>query len=315
MTTRMQRIGLVLHHGIRDGAALARYGRLAEERGYDSLWVTERHRHEETFSLLGHLAASTTRLRLGVGVVNPYTRHPELIAMGAATLAMLSGGRFLLGLGRSERAVIEGRLGIPYRAPQRMLHEAVTTIRRRLAATTPVPIYLAAIGRRALRLAGAVADGVLLNAYVPTGYIGWAVGELHAGAREAGRDPAAIDVACMLVVREGPDAAALRPALRERVVRLLCEAHVGEILLATGGFDPGMLAPLRAAAAAGRDADAAALVSDAMVDAFYLLGPAPRLQERIAAYRRAGVTLPLVLPRLDDFERIADALTQASASP
>ena len=310
----MRRTGLVLHHGITDGASLTRWGRIAEECGYDSLWVTERLRHEETFSLLGHLAASTTRLGLGVAVVNPYTRHPALIAMGAATLAALSGGRFVLGLGRSEREVIEGKLGLPYDAPHRTLREAVATVRRELGRTT-VPIYLAAIGRRALRLAGAVADGVVLNAYVPVGYVPWAIREIEAGARTAGRDPATIDIACMLVVREGPDVATLRPPLRERVVRLLCEAHVGEILLATGGFDPGVLAALREAAAAGRSADAAALVSDAMIDAFYVLGPAPRLRERIAAYRNAGVNLPLLLPRLGDFGHTAATLSQASASP
>jgi 5,10-methylenetetrahydromethanopterin reductase len=310
----MERTGLVLHHGITDGAALTRWGRIAEECGYDSLWVTERLRHEETFSLVGHLAASTARLGLGVAVVNPYTRHPALIAMGAATLAALTGGRFVLGLGRSEREVIEGRLGLPYDAPYRTLREAVATVRRELGRTT-VPIYLAAIGRRALRLAGAVADGVVLNAYVPVGYVPWAIGEIEAGARAAGRDHTAIDVACMLVVRGGPDAAALRPALRERVVRLLCEAHVGEILLATGGFDPDVLMPLRRAVTDGRGADAAALVTDTMIDAFYLLGPVPRLRERIEAYRAAGVRLPLLLPRLGDFADTATALRQASASP
>ncbi|HWP64950.1 MAG TPA: LLM class flavin-dependent oxidoreductase [Candidatus Limnocylindria bacterium] len=305
----MQRTGLVLHHGITSGAALARYGRIAEEHGYESLWVTERLRHEETFSLLGFLAASTTRVRLGVGVVNPYTRHPALIAMGAATLSALSGGRFVLGLGRSEREVIEGRLGLTYRAPLETLAAAVGAIRDQLGAACP-PIYLAAIGRRALRLAGRIADGVLLNAYVPVGYVRWALGELRAGAAEAGRRPDALEVACMLVVRREPDAAAMQ-ALRARVVRLLCEPHVGELLLATGGFDGGVLPRLRAAAAAGRDGEAEALVSDAMVDAFYLLGRAPRLHERLAAYRAAGVTLPLLLPPLADFAHTAETFAPA----
>jgi 5,10-methylenetetrahydromethanopterin reductase len=325
----MERSGLVLYHGLTDGTVLARYGQIAEDCGYESLWVTERYFHEETFSLLGYLAAVTTRLRLGVGVVNPYSRHPALTAMAAATLDRLSGGRLMLGLGRSERDVVEERLGIPYGDPATTLEAAVRIIRSLLAGERlaerstpfqvhgkltlqpvqrPVPIYLAAIGRRALRLAGAIADGVVLNAYVPTGYVPWAIGELHAGARAAGRDPHAIDVACMLVVRAGPDATALRPSLRERVVRLLCERYVGEILLDTGGFDRGALAPLRAAVAAGHTADAAALVSDAMIDAFYLIGPAARLRERVAAYRAAGVTAPLLLPRLEDFESVARSL-------
>ena len=110
----MGRTGIVLYHGIDSGAELGEYGRLAEDAGFDSLWVTERYFHEETFSMLGYLAAKTERIRLGVGVVNPYTRSPALLGMGAATIDRLSGGRMLLGLGRSDVDVIEGRMGMDY---------------------------------------------------------------------------------------------------------------------------------------------------------------------------------------------------------
>jgi 5,10-methylenetetrahydromethanopterin reductase len=325
----MQRTGLVLHHGLTDGATLARQARLAEDCGYESLWVTERYFHEETFSMLGYLAAATRRLRLGVGVVNPFTRSPALTAMAAATLDRLSGGRLVLGVGRSERDVIEGRMGIPYGAPRGALEATVRTIRtlldgERLAggpapfdlhaklALRPVqarlPIYLAAIGRSALRLAGAIADGVLLNAYVPTGYVPWAIRHVHDAAREAGRDPAGIEIACMIVVREGGDPDRLHPALRARVVRLLCEPHVGQILLQTGGFDPGIATQVRSRVANGRPAEAERLVTGAMIEAFYALGPPERLAQRVEDYRRHGVTLPLLLPTLDGFEGAARAL-------
>jgi 5,10-methylenetetrahydromethanopterin reductase len=326
----MERLGLVLHHGIESGAELARYGQAAETHGFDSLWVTERYFHEETAALLGYLAASTTTLRLGVGVVNPYTRHPALTAMAAATLDRISGGRMLLGLGRSERDVIEARLGIPYGHGRDTVEAAVDLIRRLLAgesvaegggrfrlngaklairpARDTVPIYLAAIGPKALRLAGRIADGVLLNAYVSPAYVRWAVGVLHEAARAAGRDPAAIDVACMLVVRLTDDPGALMPASRERLVRLLAEPHVGEILLETSGFDPAIAARIRAAVAAGERPRAVALVDDAMVASCYLLGSAARCRERIAAYRAAGVDAPLLLPPLGDYARVAEAL-------
>jgi len=255
-----------------------------------------------------------------VGVVNPYTRHPALIAMGAATLDRLAGGRLLLGLGRSDRAVIEGALGIPYGVPRDVLAEAVATVRSLLDAEPAgglclalrparrVPIYLAAMGPRALRLAGAVADGVLLNAYVPPGYVRHAVEEVRAGARAAGRDPAAVEVACMLVVRLTDEPAALLPQLRERLAQQLAEPHVGELLLERGGFDPSIVGPLRAALAASGAAAAAAYVGTEIVEAFTLLGDAERCRERIEAYRAAGVDRPLLLPRLPDFERVADAL-------
>lgn len=325
----MSRLGMVLYHGIESGHALRNYARAAEEAGFDSLWVTERYFHEETFSLLGFLAAATRRIRLGLGVTNPYTRHPALLGMCAATLDRISGGRFLLGLGRSDKSVVEGRMGMPYERPLRTLEETVARLRRLLAgervtggercgpkgvrlavepAQPRLPIYLAAIGPRALRLAGAVADGVLLNAYVPVGYVRYAVREIAAAAREAGRDPAAIDVACMLVVRLTDDPPRMMPALRERMARLLAEPFVGEVLLERGGFDPGILPRLRAAAEGGGEKAAAHLVTDAMVEAFYLLGDASTCRGRMAEYREAGVDHPLLLPRLEDYESVADAL-------
>jgi 5,10-methylenetetrahydromethanopterin reductase len=124
---------MVLYHGIESGPQLKEYATLAEGAGYESLWVTERYFHEETFALLGFLAASTRTMKLGVGVTNPYTRHPALLAMASATLDRICGGRFILGLGRSERAVIQERMGIAYGPSRTILAEAVQMIRALLA--------------------------------------------------------------------------------------------------------------------------------------------------------------------------------------
>ena len=326
----MARLGIVLYHGIDSGPEVMEYAQVAEDAGLESLWVTERYFHEETFSLLGFLAASTYRIKLGLGVTNPYTRNLALLAMATATLDRLSGGRFLLGLGRSDRAVIRGRMGIPYTEPFSKMREAVSVIRGLLSgegvtfsgagfslegvrlAVSPVqkglPIYMAAIGPKSLRLAGAVADGVLLNAYSPTGYVRYAVGEVREAAREAGRDPDAVDIACMLVVRPTEDPQGIMDGLKRRVERLLEEPRVGEILLEKGGFDPGILGPLRASAKVEGRREAMDLVSDEIVKSFYVVGTAERCQERIAEYREAGVQLPLLLPRLEDYLGVAQGL-------
>ena len=325
----MSRLGMVVYHGIESGTELAEYGRIAEGAGFESLWVTERYFHEETFSLLGYLAAVTQTLQLGVGVVNPYTRNPALLAMAAATLDRLSGGRLVLGLGRSEPAVIQDKMGIRYGKAGAALEGAVGLLGRllsgqRVSATagpfslanaklSPAPIrktplYLAAIGRKGLRLACTIADGFILNAYVPTSYVSYAVEEIRAAARAAGRDPATIDMTCMLVVRLTDEPHRLYPTLKKRLARLLDEAFVGELLLEKGGFDPGLLAPLRAAYRGGDEETAARLVSDEMVRAFYIIGPADTCKERIAAYRTAGVDAPLLLPRLEDYRRVAETL-------
>lgn len=327
----MAKLGIVLYHGIESGPELREYGRIAEVAGFDSLWVTERYFHEETFSLLGFLAATTRDINLGVGVVNPFTRNPALLGMAAATLDRISGGRFLLGLGRSDRSVIQGKMGIPYTEPIPALKDAVGIIRELLSGQTvstegrfrlrgahlavqpiqqPPPIYLAAIGPKSLRLAGAVADGVLLNAYVPTDYIRYAVREIRQAAEEAGRDPGAIDIACMLIVRLTDDPEPLMPGLKERIVRLLDEQHVGEILLEKGGFDPAILAPLRESVKSDGGKSATALISEEMVRAFYVIGTAEECRARIAEYRQAGVDNPLLLPRLNAFAEVAEALSE-----
>ena len=279
------------------------------------------------FFPLGFLAAATQSIKLGVGVVNPFTRNPALTAMSAATLDRISGGRFLLGLGRSDRWVVQERMGIPYRNPRARLEETVKTVRNLLSggsitseegqirlnrvglATLPVqeklPIYLAAIGPQALRLAGAVADGVLLNAYTPVSYVSYAVEEVRDAAREAGRDPDQVDIACMLVVRPTDDPKGMLASLKPRVVRLLDEPYVGEVLLEKGGFDPSILPALRASAKADGGREAGQMITDEMVDSFYLVGSPERCAERVAEYRDAGVDLPLLLPRLEDYAAVA----------
>ena len=303
----MGRLGLVLYHGIESGPELKQYGQIAEDAGYESLWVTERYFHEEIFSLLGYL--------------------------GAATLDRITGGRFLLGLGRSERSVIQDKMGMPYGNSQAAMNAAVSLVKRLLSgervtdtegpftlrkaclATKPIqqnlPIYLAAIGEKGLRLAGAIADGILLNAYVPPSYVKYAVEEIRSAAQEAGRNPQSIDIACMLVIRLTDDPHSMMPTLKKRIVRLLDEAFVGEILLKKGGFDPSILGPLRESYAKDEGKEAVGLITDEMVESFYLVGSAEKCKEGIAEYRQAGVDLPLLLPRLEDYKRVAEELKDA----
>jgi len=112
----------------------------------------------------------------------------------------------------------------------------------------------------------------------------------------------------MLVVRLTEDPESIWSSLKQRIVRLLEEPNVGEILLKKGGFDPSIMGPLRAAAQKDGGQGAIDLVSDEMVDSFYLVGGASRCKERIAEYREAGVDLPLLLPRLEDYGKVAQSL-------
>ena len=327
----MNRAGMVIYHGIGSAADLREYGSIADDLGYDSLWVTERYLHEETSSMLGFLAAATSRVKLGVGVVNPFTRHPALLAMMAATLDRISGGRFILGMGRSDSFIIEERLGMSYSRSRTRLEEALKIVREFLKRVLhlpsgheysnqpkvslemrPVqerlPIYMAAIGPKALKTAGALADGVLLNAYVSPGYVRYAVNLVREGAVQAGRDPGSVRIACMLVMRMTPHPEEVKAGLKQRLVRLYSEELVGEILLETAGFDPGVADRIRRLSDEGDVDGSVGLVTDEMVDSCYVIGPPEQSRERLEEYVRAGVEEPLLLPRLEEYQAVAEAM-------
>jgi 5,10-methylenetetrahydromethanopterin reductase len=155
---------------------------------------------------LGLCAAGTERIRLGPRVITPLTRHPAVAASAAATLEEVAPGRTLVGLGSGDSAAYT--LGLRA-APLAEVREYALTIRRLLTtgaadyhgkrasltwARARVPIYLAASGPRTLRLAGEIADGVVIRTGILPEIIRDSIDQVRAGARAAGRDPGAIDL-------------------------------------------------------------------------------------------------------------------------
>src|SRR5947199_5789352 len=155
--------------------------RAAERAGLGSLWIIEDYFDPGAYALAGAAAAVTERIVIGLGVVNPYTRHPALVAMETAALAGVAPGRVVLGMGSSNRKWIEEQMAIPFKTPLRGLREGVEIVRRLLDGRrvtyagevfavhdvaleapppAPVPILLGVKGPRALALAAEVADGV-----------------------------------------------------------------------------------------------------------------------------------------------------------
>src|SRR5919201_1830540 len=121
----------LMGHGI--ASRVGECARAAERPGLGSVWIIEDYCQPGAYTLAGAAAAVTERAVVGLGVVNPYTRHPALLAMETATLAGLAPGRVVLGLGTSNRVWIEERMGIPFRVPLESLSECVEIVRRLLA--------------------------------------------------------------------------------------------------------------------------------------------------------------------------------------
>ena len=203
----MQRLGAALPlHNLAPGQQVA-YIQQAETSGYEGIWVPE-VMGTDAFTVLAAASQVTQRLRLGTGIVPIYTRTPTTLAMTIATLDALSGGRAVLGLGVSSEIIIGAWHGLPFPKPLGAMREAVDIIRRllrnervtaegaffrvrNLRPNVPVPsdrtipIYIGALNPGMLRLAGAIADGVILN-WMPAAHVPRAIEAIAAGAQRAG---------------------------------------------------------------------------------------------------------------------------------
>jgi 5,10-methylenetetrahydromethanopterin reductase len=178
-----------------------------EGLGYDNLWLTDSSLHSRyCWAYLTLAARATTRLTLGTAVTNPVTRHPAVTAVAAATLAEISGGRTILGIGAGDRPLLS--LG-QKPAPVAVLESSIAAIRElwtgkhtdsdgpgfalndahyRFPPGADIPVYISASGPRTLELAGRVADGVILLAGLHPDGVSFALEHIDRGAEAAGRD-------------------------------------------------------------------------------------------------------------------------------
>jgi 5,10-methylenetetrahydromethanopterin reductase len=271
----------------------------AEAGGYSGIWVPDIGGHDAV-TTLAMFAGTTRRVLLGTGVMPVFSRPPLVIAQTAATLDDLSGGRFVLGLGAGARFSTERWFGARWSDPFARLEAAVAAIRAVTAGqevdgfrlgfppTRPrLPVMLAALNPRMLAFAGRLGDGVLLN-WLPLDAVPDAVAQVRKAATEAGRDPAAMVVACYVRACVG-DLGQLADDLRPQVLTYLQSPAYAAMLRRSGITDVDRVA------AAGPD-ERTGLVSDRTIDALVATGTADQLAARLEAYRQAGVDLPVLYP-------------------
>ncbi|HEX6212480.1 MAG TPA: LLM class flavin-dependent oxidoreductase [Methylomirabilota bacterium] len=312
----------LLGHGV--PARAAEWARAAERAGLGSLWVIEDYFHPGAYTMAAAAAAVSERIVIGLGVVNPYTRHPALVAMETAALAAMAPGRVVLGLGSSNRTWIEAQMAIPFKTPLRGLREGVEIVRRLLdgqrvtragevfsvhdvALEAPpaaaVPILLGVKGPRALALAAEVADGVLCSILASPAHIRRA--RAATGPRPHFRIIAYVPIAV------SDDGARARAWMRPLVARYLGVLH-GQSILADAGLDAARTQPLRDALLAGRPA--ADLVTDEMLDTVAIAGTPAQGRAALRRWAEAGVDgLVAVVPEgadlADQIERLGRELS------
>jgi F420-dependent oxidoreductase-like protein len=293
----------------------------AERFGYDSAWAAEAW-GTDAVTVLSWLAATTTKLKVGSAILQMPARTPANTAMTAATLDLMSGGRFLLGLGLSGPQVVEGWHGQPWGKPLTKIREYVEIVRSALRRETlehegdhyhvpytgsgatglgkplklmarplraDIPIYLAVFKPRAVALAAEIADGWLPIFFSPE------------RARGTFPPPFArndFDIAPAVPALVADDVAIARDALRPYYALYVGGmgargANFYNDLVSSYGFEADAK-KIQDLFLDGRQRDAAAAVPDALIDEMALVGPADRIKDRLAAWKESGATTLLV---------------------
>ncbi len=310
----MSRIGVAFSGGL-TATEIADCAERAEALGYESAWVAEGHGGDQ-FAILAACALRTRRIRLGTAISSVFVRTAPTIAMAAATVDELSGGRFVLGLGSSHRVQVGPEHGVEYARPLDRIRDTVAIVRTLLrehdvshAGETvrierfnlwfrplrgELPVYLSALFPKMLELTGEIADGVILTRST-LATAAAARARIAAGAARAGRDAAAIEITSLLPASVSSDRetalAAARPGLAFYAGFFPRYNH----LLAESGF-PEEAAAVARAWAAGDSAGAARAVTDDMIAATGIAGTAAECRDRLDAYRDAGLDLPIISP-------------------
>ena len=317
------RLGVQVSGAATDPSALGALAELVEHLGYDSLWTSEAY-GSDAVAPLSWVAARTKRISLGTGIAQMAARTPAMTAMTAMTLDALSGGRFRLGLGASGPQVVEGWHGVPYGRPLVVTREYIEIVRAIVARERPLefdgasfqvpyrgrdasglgrplkitlpprphlPIYLAAIGPKNVRLACEIADGLLPFFWSPTRWS--AVYEEVVAGRRPG-----FDIAAIVDVAVGDDIEACRDALRPHFA-----LYIGGMgaqgrnfyndLITRYGYEA-EASRIESLFLSGDRAGAARAVPGSLIDDLALVGPRGHIADQLEAWKVSPVSTLIV---------------------
>ena len=294
----------------------APFFRLAEELGYDDLWTGETA-GPDGFTPLALAAAHTERIRLATGIVNPYTRGRALLAQQAAALSDASRGRFVLGLGASSNVIVERWNGVPFERPLSKIRDTISDLRPifagergpggfklETAPAAPIPIVVAALRGKMLRLAAELGDGAFTN-FLPLSGLPRVVEGAREGEAVAGKEPGSTELACRFfcIPQEADEGLA--------TARFLFAAYATvpvytEFFRWLGWGE--QLDPMVAAWQEGDRKKALELVPDDLVREIFVFGTFDEQRARLSEFVDGGITTLILTPmcgpdRLDEVIR------------
>lgn len=320
-----------------DPSDVAAWSRQAADLGLDSVWIHDSYFERDAVSFataaaLGVADGHSTGLRIALGAVNPYTRHPLVLAMTGSALDEILPGRIVMGLGTGLPLRL-GQMGIPYdlaTAPER-LSTTIDQLRalwagERLPSATPglppvqpmfapthhIPIAIAAYRKELVAVAGEKADAYLARPAESIPSLRGIIGRLRKSASDAGRDPDAIETAgYLLSFADKSRREALNRAKREPFV-IYMMSILSNVSLARAGFEPELRDRIATAWRAEDYTLAGNLIPDELLGAFMLCGTRDEIAEGALRYRNeAGLALPLLQPVLQEEEQVDELLAAA----
>jgi F420-dependent oxidoreductase-like protein len=313
-----------------------------ENAGLQSVTVSEAYTFDAV-SQLGYIAARTSTLEIATGILSIYARTPTTLAMTAAGLDFVSGGRFRLGIGASGPQVVEGFHGVPFDAPLGRTEETIDVCRQvwrrdRLVhngrryqiplvggtgegkplklinkpVRSSIPITVAATGPKAVQQIARIADGWEPIFFHPGRADDVWGPSLRAGLAERSPELGPLEISVRVPVAVGDDTSAERAKARAQLA-----LYIGGMgsrgnnfynnLACRYGYEAES-AEIQALYLAGQIAEATALVPDEFVDATTLIGTEAQVRERLGTFTRAGVTLLNIQPMSNDPERLLEAV-------
>jgi 5,10-methylenetetrahydromethanopterin reductase len=314
---------------------MVRYSQIAEEHGFDSVWIAESRLARDAVVPVTAIATDTSRIHVGAGVINTWTRNAALIAQTFATIDELSEGRVLLGLGAWWDPLAH-KVGIERTKPLQCMKEYVQVIRSLFMneevnfqgefvkmegvkldvlhgsgqKARHIPIYVGGTGFQMLELAGEIADGVLLNYLVSPKYNEKAWESIRKGAQRAKRDADRIDSPQLIACSMDDDAdKAIKLAKSHVTMTLGQQPHI----MKASGVSEDLIRDVQERmggwpAKPGGIERAAEIVPDDVVRMLTASGSPDDCRKKIHEYMHAGCKSPLLLPLSGNVEYVVKAL-------
>ncbi|MGA9397954.1 MAG: LLM class flavin-dependent oxidoreductase [Anaerolineaceae bacterium] len=329
-----QRVALYLQdaHDLRDGLDYVKY---AEEKGFEAVWQAESRLVRDAIVPMAAYAAVTTRLKVGSGVINNWTRNIGLLAATFLTLDDLAPNRIICGIGAWWDPLARN-VGIDRKKPLAAMRDTVVVLRRLLAMERVtyhsefinvegieldvvhgrkeprnVPIYIGATGDQMMEMTGEIADGVVLNYCVPPDYNHKALSLLETGAKKVGRKMEDIDRPQLIVCSVDLDHDRAIDTTRELLTQYLAQQpHIAK----ASGVSMDVVAQIQSIlgwpATKEQIQKAKYLVPEELIDHITASGTPDEARKKVAEYVRQGCTCPILYPVGGDVRLLIDTFAQ-----